>query len=130
MKKLLVVLSAFVCLSSYAEHVQGLALSAGASVQRIFIGALESEDEFYSFGFNTHLSYTYRNFELSFSSCITFGEVDDLRYSVKGQEFTGSGNYRNVSIGPLFIYHTPFDPIENWLSTLALGELVATNGQV
>jgi hypothetical protein len=64
-----------------------------------------TEDDTRGFGFNTHLGYRWKYFELDLSSYIYWGNIEGLTFQANGETINGSGTFRHVSFGPIFKYH-------------------------
>lgn len=112
-----------------------LFLKAGVNFGVGRIGTFEQEEEddddkeiaghnyFGSYGFNTHVGYRWDRFEISASSTIYFGKVEDLSFKIDQSQFTGSGNYQNVMIYPTVKYFIPWKPLDHWRITVGVSPI-------
>ena len=125
MKVLFLLLITFLSLNTLSFENE-LYLKAGFNIGASRIGTFEYEEEddddkeianhnyFAGIGFNTHVGYRWNRYELSFSSTIYFGKVEDLAFKVQNNKFQGSGKYQNVMIHPTVKYFIPWEPLNKW----------------
>lgn len=85
-------------------------------------GTEGSDDLLRGTGFNTHFGYKWKYFELSLSSNIYWGEIDDITLNVAGERVRGEGTIRHVSFGPLLKYQfRGIQPVKDWFFFAGLG---------
>jgi len=120
MKRLniLLLLNLFFSLTTYSYEDLTF-LRGGLSINNSKLGVLseidkDNEDESNGFGVVTHFGYKWTKWEVNASSNVSFGKVEDLTFKAGGQEFIGSGSYKNVTISPMLKYITDVQPIDNW----------------
>jgi hypothetical protein len=127
--KIILVLTFLLNFSNAFAFENELFLKAGFNLGAARIGTFENvkdddddEDEreisgsnyFGGFGFNTHVGYRWKRYEISASSTIYFGKVEDLAFKVQENSFVGSGKYQNVMIHPTVKYFIPWNPLDQW----------------
>ncbi|WP_127717254.1 hypothetical protein [Halobacteriovorax sp. HLS] len=124
MKSLFFILSFVISVHTFAFE-NDIYLKAGINMGVGRIGTFEIEpgdddkeiaahNYFGSYGFNTHVGYRWKRYELSASSTIFFGKVNDLSFKVNDNKFTGSGNYQNLMVYPTLKYFIPWEPLNSW----------------
>ena len=97
-------------------------LKTGLSYALEKINALVgTEDEVHAYGFNTAFGYRWINAEFYITSTIYFGKIEDLSFKAGNIDYTGSGNFRSVTIGPTYKYILPFKIFKNWNYYLSVG---------
>lgn len=85
-------------------------------------GTEDSSDLMHGTGFNTHFGYTWKYFEVTLSSYIYWGEIEDLSFQVNGEKVFGEGDFRHVSFGPMLRYQLRgVQPFKNWFLHVGLG---------
>ncbi len=118
----LFILTSLLCLPSYAYrydiHLKGGLTQGYGKIK----GLEDSEDLSHGTGFNTHFGYKSKYFEFNLSSYITWGEMEDLKFSARDEIITGEGQWRNVTFGPMIKYQLRgVQPYKNWFMYIATG---------
>jgi len=89
-----------------------LSLRGGITFGKSKIRSFESSDDMDGFGFNTHLNYRYKHTDISLSSYIYWGSIEELAFKIAGEPIRGEGTFRSVSFAP--IIRRPFRSIQFW----------------
>ncbi len=86
-------------------------------------GTNGTADEMHGTGFNTHFGYKWKYFELTFSSYIYWGSIEDLAFQARGETINiDEGTFRHVSFGPILRYQfRGVQPFKNWFLFAGLG---------
>lgn len=115
---LLFLLSTNVHAYRYAFNLKGGLSQTWATIN----GRDGSKDSMRGTGFNTHFGYRWKYFELSLSSYIYWGEIEELSYKANGETISGEGEFQHVSFGPVLRYQfRGLQPFKNWFFFAGLG---------
>lgn len=73
----------------------------------------DKEDEHTSTGLGIYSSINYRfiDWEIGFFSDFLIGPMSKSSFIWKESSIIGSGHHRMINLGPNFLYHTPFNPL-------------------
>ncbi|MFT6070902.1 MAG: hypothetical protein ACJAT2_001861 [Bacteriovoracaceae bacterium] len=92
-----------------------MALKAGVGVAQSTIHAFDSSKDYMKgLGLNTQFGYRFLSWEISLSSYIYWGNIDDLRFEANNTIIAGSGLLSNASFGPIAKYIFDYQPIKAW----------------
>lgn len=122
MKYIIVLIISLLTTTSAFSFVNSSFLKGGGSYALEKMKAMVgTEDETHNLGINTSYGYKWNKSELYFASSIYFGKIEDLSFNAAGNSYTGSGDFKSVSVRPTYKYILDLKLNKVWNFYLSIG---------